>query len=155
MSTIENINNNISNKPRFFKILIHSVIWIFLLCMPILLSTNTEFVVWNIVERWWVSIFLYAIVFYINYLSMVDKLFFGKKKILFFGANILILFALACVSLSLRIVFFNWRAAPHHMEFIYRVFSEPKKQFQRCHQIIVTLPKVYREEKKKSKQQPG
>lgn len=43
----------------------------------------------------------------------------------------------------------------HHMEFIYRVFSEPKKQFQRCHQIIVTLPKVYREEKKKSKQQPG
>ncbi|MBO7432896.1 MAG: histidine kinase [Salinivirgaceae bacterium] len=119
MSTIENINNNISNKPRFFKILIHSVIWIFLLCMPILLSTNTEFVFWHIVERWWVSIFLYAIVFYINYLSMVDKLFFGKKKILFFGANILILFALACVSLSIRIVFFNWRAAPHHMEFIY------------------------------------
>ena len=42
----------------------------------------------------------------------------------------------------------------HHLEFIYRVFSEPKKQLQRCHQIIVTLPKVYREEKKKSKQLP-
>ena len=37
----------------------------------------------------------------------------------------------------------------HHLEFIYRVFSEPKKQLRRCHQILVTLPKVYREEKKR------
>lgn len=37
----------------------------------------------------------------------------------------------------------------HHMEFVYRVFSEPKKQLQRCHQIVVTLPKIYREEKRK------
>ena len=37
----------------------------------------------------------------------------------------------------------------HHLEFVYRVFSEPKKQLQRCHQIVVTLPKIYREEKRK------
>ena len=37
----------------------------------------------------------------------------------------------------------------HHMEFVYRVFSEPKKQLQRCHQIVATLPKIYREEKRK------
>ena len=41
----------------------------------------------------------------------------------------------------------------HHLEFVYRVFSEPKKQLQRCHQIIVTLPKVYREERKKNSTQ--
>ena len=37
----------------------------------------------------------------------------------------------------------------HHLEFVYRLFSEPKKQIQRCHQILVTLHKIYREEKKK------
>jgi len=37
----------------------------------------------------------------------------------------------------------------HHLEFVYRVFSEPKKQLQRCRQIVATLPKIYREEKKK------
>lgn len=36
-----------------------------------------------------------------------------------------------------------------HLEFVYRVFSEPKKQIQRCRQIIVTFPKIYREEKKR------
>lgn len=37
----------------------------------------------------------------------------------------------------------------HHLEFVYRLFSEPKKQLRRCHQILVTLPKVYREEKRR------
>ena len=37
----------------------------------------------------------------------------------------------------------------HHLEFVYRVFSEPKKQLQRCRQIIGTLPKIYIEEKRK------
>ena len=35
----------------------------------------------------------------------------------------------------------------HHLEFVYRLFSEPKKQLQRCYQIIVTFPQIYREEK--------
>ena len=38
----------------------------------------------------------------------------------------------------------------HHLEFVYRLFSEPKKQIQRCKQIVITLPKIYREEKRKS-----
>lgn len=37
----------------------------------------------------------------------------------------------------------------HHLEFVYRAFSEPKKQLHRCHQIIVTFPQIYKEEKKK------
>ena len=39
----------------------------------------------------------------------------------------------------------------HHLEFVYRVFSEPQKQLQRCRQIIGTLPKIYIEEKRKIK----
>ena len=34
-----------------------------------------------------------------------------------------------------------------HLEFVYRVYAEPKKQWARCKQIICTLPRIFREEK--------
>lgn len=34
----------------------------------------------------------------------------------------------------------------HHMEFIYRIFNEPKKQLRRCAWIVATLPKLLFEE---------
>ncbi|MBR3075284.1 MAG: WecB/TagA/CpsF family glycosyltransferase [Bacteroidales bacterium] len=36
-----------------------------------------------------------------------------------------------------------------HLEFIYRIFQNPKKQLQRCRLILSTLPKLYVEEKRK------
>jgi len=36
-----------------------------------------------------------------------------------------------------------------HLEFVYRIFAEPKKQWARCKQIICTLPRIFREEKKR------
>lgn len=39
----------------------------------------------------------------------------------------------------------------HHLEFVYRVFSEPKKQVRRCKKVLLTLPKIYKEEKKRAK----
>lgn len=35
-----------------------------------------------------------------------------------------------------------------HLEFVYRAFTEPKKQLRRCKDILLTLPKIYLEEKK-------
>ena len=36
-----------------------------------------------------------------------------------------------------------------HLEFVYRIVCEPKKQLHRCWNIISTLPKLLREEKRK------
>lgn len=37
-----------------------------------------------------------------------------------------------------------------HMEFVYRIFCDPKKQLKRCGWIVVTLPKLlYQEWKRK------
>ena len=30
----------------------------------------------------------------------------------------------------------------HHLEFVYRIFSDPKKQLRRCTWIVITLPKL-------------
>lgn len=38
----------------------------------------------------------------------------------------------------------------YHLEFVYRAFSEPKKQFNRCKQIVITFPKLYWEEKRRN-----
>lgn len=38
-----------------------------------------------------------------------------------------------------------------HLEFVYRIFAEPKKQWARCKQIIRTLPQIFREEKKRKR----
>jgi N-acetylglucosaminyldiphosphoundecaprenol N-acetyl-beta-D-mannosaminyltransferase len=39
----------------------------------------------------------------------------------------------------------------HHLEFVYRVFSEPKKQIKRCRAILCVFPNIYKEEKQRSK----
>ena len=41
----------------------------------------------------------------------------------------------------------------HHLEFVYRVFSEPKKQLKRCKDILFTLPKIIKEEKRRAASQ--
>lgn len=41
----------------------------------------------------------------------------------------------------------------HHLEFVYRIFSEPKKQLKRCWWILITLPGLLFGEWKKKKMQ--
>ena len=38
-----------------------------------------------------------------------------------------------------------------HLEVLYRIYAEPKKQWARCKQIICTLPRIFREERKRKK----
>ena len=38
-----------------------------------------------------------------------------------------------------------------HLEFVYRIYAEPKKQWARCKQIIRTLPQIFSEEKKRKR----
>lgn len=38
-----------------------------------------------------------------------------------------------------------------HLEFVYRIFTEPRKQISRCRMILRTLPSIYREETSKKK----
>ena len=40
----------------------------------------------------------------------------------------------------------------HHMEFLYRIWQDPKKQIKRCFWIVVSLPKLYIQEYRRSKQ---
>lgn len=39
----------------------------------------------------------------------------------------------------------------HHLEFVHRIFKEPKKQLKRCSMIVFTLPKLLWQERKRKK----
>ena len=39
-----------------------------------------------------------------------------------------------------------------HLEFIYRIFQDPKKQLKRCFWIVWTLPRLYFEEKRRARE---
>jgi N-acetylglucosaminyldiphosphoundecaprenol N-acetyl-beta-D-mannosaminyltransferase len=41
----------------------------------------------------------------------------------------------------------DWARKTHSI-WLYRIFTEPKKQLKRCTEILLVLPKIYREEKK-------
>jgi N-acetylglucosaminyldiphosphoundecaprenol N-acetyl-beta-D-mannosaminyltransferase len=43
---------------------------------------------------------------------------------------------------------FPYWARKTHLIWLYRIFTEPKKQIKRCTEIFLLLPKIYREEKK-------
>jgi N-acetylglucosaminyldiphosphoundecaprenol N-acetyl-beta-D-mannosaminyltransferase len=45
----------------------------------------------------------------------------------------------------------NW-ARKTHLIWLYRIFTEPKKQIKRCKEIFLILPKLYKEEKNKLNQ---
>lgn len=45
----------------------------------------------------------------------------------------------------------NW-ARKMHLIWLYRIFTEPQKQIKRCKEILLVLPKLYSQEKKKIKQ---
>ncbi len=39
----------------------------------------------------------------------------------------------------------------HHLEFVHRIYKEPRKQLRRCGWIILTLPRLYLQERRRAK----
>ena len=80
------------------KILLHITVWIILLILPAYLiyidSSHDIF----FLNRTYVQIFLYAIIFYVNYLWLTPKLFFRKKKVLYFISSIALIAIMTVVN---------------------------------------------------------
>jgi len=83
---------------RKVHIILHIAVWIILFILPAYLlfidSGSDE----SILSRTYVQIFLYAVIFYANYLLLTPKLFFKQKKVLYF---------IAAVSLVVMATFVN------------------------------------------------
>ena len=82
----------IKNKRR--NVYFHVMVWVVLFCFPYLLSYDTDQAFKHVVAFSWTPLFLYMVVFYLNYLFLADKLFFSKRILFFIGINILVVIAM-------------------------------------------------------------
>lgn len=79
--------SNPQNQKKTFGILTHLMVWGVLFSMPYLLSIGEENVLEKVVAHTWVPLLYSAIIFYINYFFLADKLFFNKKIVHFLIIN--------------------------------------------------------------------
>ena len=82
--------------------LVHASVCIFILIMPVLLSLHNNFRFSIILEHSWIPTLLYFIIFYVNYLVLVDRVFLSKKKLVFFLTNAALLLLLAFLNRTLK-----------------------------------------------------
>ena len=70
------------------------MIWLVLFCLPYLLSFGQEQIFKNVVRHNWIPLFIYVILFYLNYLLLVDKFLFSKKtgQFVFINVTVIALF---------------------------------------------------------------
>lgn len=97
-------------KKSITRILAHVLIWGILLTVP-LLSASGDIMPAQHVARTWIPMLLMAIVFYLNYLWLIDKYLFGNQVALFVISNLLL--ALLCFSFTEWIL--NLCCPPHQL----------------------------------------
>ncbi|WP_282165226.1 sensor histidine kinase [Cellulophaga baltica] len=91
------MNNRFFNMPINNKVLLlvlHVLAWFILFSLPYFLLTldaTQDQVLLKTFIRSWVHLFFYGIIFYINYLYLIDKLLFSNKLLQFIGINVIII----------------------------------------------------------------
>ncbi len=91
-----------NKSSKIIKLGIHLSIWIVLLLFPYLLipRQNNNFV--NFFTHAWFPIIQYAVIFYLNYIVLLNKYLFQKKYVLYFFINSLIILLFLWINWQFR-----------------------------------------------------
>ncbi|MCK0131417.1 histidine kinase [Flavobacteriaceae bacterium F08102] len=76
------------HKNKKISILLHILIWLVLFSMPYVLSYGQSQEINRIIAHFWIPLAFYAIIFYVNYFVLVDRLLFTKKIVFYVLINI-------------------------------------------------------------------
>tara|TARA_R110000868_G_scaffold45485_3_gene151028 strand:+ start:4713 stop:5750 length:1038 start_codon:yes stop_codon:yes gene_type:complete len=80
-----------NNKKNTVTLFSHILVWLVLFSMPYILSYGQEQDINRIIAHFWIPLFFYALIFYLNYFVLVDRFLFAKKTLLFLLINLLII----------------------------------------------------------------
>jgi two-component sensor histidine kinase len=82
---------------RFSEPIIVSIIWLVILAVPVLIFQNEEQIIWADVERMWMNLLPFFILFAINHLILIPLFLFKNKRLLYFisVAAVLAVFAVS------------------------------------------------------------
>ncbi|RZJ67646.1 MAG: histidine kinase [Flavobacterium sp.] len=96
--------NNFLSKNRFVVPALHVLVWLVLFSLPYLLSSGQEFNLTRTIQHLWLPLVLYAILFYVNYVVLVDRLLIRKKVWPYVAVNLVVIIAF----IYLRFLYRNW-----------------------------------------------
>ncbi len=87
-----------------FRSLIHVLVWILLLLLPFLLShSDTDSIDYvKMIRITWVPMFFYAVIFYLNYLLLIDRFLFKRRQFVFIGINLLLILFFIWIHFEIR-----------------------------------------------------
>ncbi|MDF4203019.1 histidine kinase [Maribacter sp. SA7] len=106
----------------------HLLIWLVLFSMPFILSYSEDQDLNRLIAHFFIPMLFYAIIFYTNFLVLIDKFLFTKKTWTFIGINLIMISLFILVKEQLEDNFFkelirkpleNGRAGPPFKLFIY------------------------------------
>ena len=79
------------HKNRNIKVFSHILVWLVLFSIPYILSYGQEQDINRIIAHFWIPLMFYAIIFYLNYFVLIDRLLFTKKTLLFIVLNLVMI----------------------------------------------------------------
>ncbi len=107
-----------TRKNRILLPILHLMAWMVLLMIPYFLALNydedSEQVFLKTLERSWLHLFFYAIIFYINFLFLIDRYLFQKNVVAFFLINGVLIALSIWMREALKMYYFDEFLAPKH-----------------------------------------
>ncbi|WP_067149268.1 sensor histidine kinase [Pseudotamlana agarivorans] len=79
------------HKNKYIIIFSHVLVWLALFSMPYFLSYGQEQDLNRIIAHFWVPLVFYAILFYLNYVVLIDTFLFHKKTVQFIIINMVLI----------------------------------------------------------------
>lgn len=106
--------SNVSvTKKKLGNILLHLIIWGVLFGLPYFIAIGTDRTIDIFLKRSWIPLAFYVVLFYSNYLYLIENFLFEKKIYQFTIINIVLLFIIIYVNDELKQLFFNPELAAH------------------------------------------
>lgn len=75
-------------KNKWITVLSHLLVWLVLFSMPYVLSYGEEQDLNRVVAHFYIPLFFYVIIFYVNYQVLIDRFLFAKKTWIFVMINL-------------------------------------------------------------------
>ncbi|WP_318345135.1 sensor histidine kinase [Flagellimonas baculiformis] len=93
-------------KNKWRTVFFHVMVWMVLFSFPYILSYDTDQAFKHVFAFSWIPLFLYMVVFYLNYIYLADKLFFSNQKVVFIIANVVLVILMIGIREGLTEYFF-------------------------------------------------
>ncbi|MGZ3931635.1 MAG: sensor histidine kinase [Bacteroidia bacterium] len=107
-----------------FKVTIHALVWLLLLILPFIFSSHEPNDFTRTVKYSLIPMAFYAIIFYTNYIYLIDKLLFEKKIVVFITVNLCMIAVCVWTNFEIRqlLITVAPMRAPHPVRpmFIYK-----------------------------------